>query len=95
MKAKILFICLLVLVALTSCGYSIKALSREATYKDPQSIGGYWTIYFDNGDVYENVICSYWGMEDDTSVWEKTDGTMLIQSGACHAVQVKMEVENE
>lgn len=95
MKTKILFISLLVLVALTSCGYSVKALSRGATYKDPQSIGGYWTIYFDNGDVYENVICSYWGMEDDTSVWEKTDGTMLVQSGACHAVQVKMEVENE
>lgn len=86
-KIGIIFISLLMMFSLTSCGYSVKEWSREISYKDPQTIGGFWNVYFDNGDIYENVKCTYWGIEDDTSVWQMQDGTMLIQSGACHAVQ--------
>ena len=76
-----------ILVLLSSCSYSLKEFSQELTYSDPQTIGGKWTVSFDNGDTYHGAVCSYWGTTDDTSVWKLSDGTVMIQSGTCHAVQ--------
>ena len=75
------------IVLLSSCSYSLKEFSQELTYSDPQTIGGKWTVSFDNGDTYHGAVCSYWGTTDDTSVWKLSDGTVMIQSGTCHAVQ--------
>ena len=76
-----------ILVLLSSCSYSLKGISQELSYSDPQTIGGKWTVSFDNGDTYCGAVCSYWGTTDDTSVWKLPDGTVMIQSGTCHAVQ--------
>lgn len=76
-----------ILVLLSSCSYSLKGISQELSYSDPQTIGGKWTVSFDNGDTYHGAVCSYWGTTDDTSVWKLSDGTVMIQSGTCHAVQ--------
>lgn len=85
--AAIVTVLLAVLMSLTSCSYALKEFSQELTYSDPQTIGGTWTISFDNGDVYHGATCSYWGTTDDTSVWKLPDGSTLIQSGTCHAIQ--------
>lgn len=87
---KKFFIILLVIIAvfIVSCtAYARKDFSQAFTYQDPQTIGGLWTIMFDNGDIYEHVTCLYWGTEDDTSTWELPNGRKLIQSGNIHAVQ--------
>ena len=86
-KTMILALVATILVLLSSCSYSLKEFSQELTYSDPQTIGGKWTVSFDNGDTYHGAICSYWGTTDDTSVWKLSDGTVMIQSGTCHAVQ--------
>lgn len=86
-KITILALVATILVLLSSCSYSLKEFSQELTYSDPQTIGGKWTVSFDNGDTYHGAICSYWGTTDDTSVWKLSDGTVMIQSGTCHAVQ--------
>lgn len=78
-----------ILILLSSCNYSLKEFSQELSYSDPQTIGGKWTVSFDNGDTYHGAVCSYWGTTDDTSVWQLSDGTVMIQSGTCHAVQEK------
>lgn len=83
----ILIITLATLLSFTSCSYALKEFSQELTYSDPQTIGGKWTVSFDNGDTYHGAVCSYWGTTDDTSVWKLPDGTVMIQSGTCHAVQ--------
>lgn len=88
MKRLIAVVMVLVLVLGTSC-YAFKEWSQELTYSDPQTIGGKWTISFDNGDTYEHAKCVYWGTTDDTSVWELMDGSTVIQSGTMHAVQEK------
>lgn len=75
-----------IMFLLPSCSYSMKELSRELAYEDPQTIGGTWTVSFDNGDSYQGVTCLYWGTTDDTSVWKLPDGRKLIQSGTVHAV---------
>lgn len=86
-KTMILALVATILVLLSSCSYSLKEFSQELTYSDPQTIGGKWTVSFDNGDTYHGAVCSYWGTTDDTSVWKLSDGTVMIQSGTCHAVQ--------
>lgn len=86
-KITILALVAAILVLLSSCSYSLKEFSQELTYSDPQTIGGKWTVSFDNGDTYHGAVCSYWGTTDDTSVWKLSDGTVMIQSGTCHAVQ--------
>lgn len=86
-KITILTLVATILVLLSSCSYSLKEFSQELTYSDPQTIGGKWTVSFDNGDTYHGAVCSYWGTTDDTSVWKLSDGTVMIQSGTCHAVQ--------
>ena len=86
-KTMILALVATTLVLLSSCSYSLKEFSQELTYSDPQTIGGKWTVSFDNGDTYHGAVCSYWGTTHDTSVWKLSDGTVMIQSGTCHAVQ--------
>ena len=86
-KITILALVAAILVLLSSCSYSLKGISQELSYSDPQTIGGKWTVSFDNGDTYRGAVCSYWGTTDDTSVWKLSDGTVMIQSGTCHAVQ--------
>ena len=86
-KTMILALVATILVLLSSCSYSLKEFSQELTYSDPQTIGGKWTVSFDNGDTYHGAVCSYWGTTDDTSVWKLSDGTVMIQSETCHAVQ--------
>ena len=86
-KITILALVAAILVLLSSCSYSLKEFSQELTYSDPQTIGGKWTVSFDSGDTYHGAVCSYWGTTDDTSVWKLSDGTVMIQSGTCHAVQ--------
>lgn len=76
-----------VLLASSSCSYSMKEFTREHTYADPQTLGGKWDVFFDEGTVYHDAVCSYWGTTDDTSVWTLPDGSILIQSGTCHAVR--------
>lgn len=73
-------------LSLTSC-YAAKEYSKQFTYEDPQTIGGLWTVSFPNGEKYEHVSCSYWGTDDDTSVWILEDGRKLIQSGTVWASQ--------
>lgn len=90
-RLLILILVVLSVFSFSSCARAMKEFSQEMTYSDPQTIGGEWTVYFDNGDVFNNAVCTYWGTEDDTSVWKLPDGTMLIQSGTVHAVQ---EVSN-
>ena len=86
-KITILALVATILVLLSSCSYSLKGISQELSYSDPQTIGGKWTVSFDNGDTYHGAVCSYWGTTDDTSVWKLSDGIVMIQSGTCHAVQ--------
>ena len=76
----------------TGIGHIVLCLQGVVTGIDifrPQTIGGKWTISFDNGDTYEHAKCVYWGTTDDTSVWELMDGSTVIQSGTMHAVQEK------
>ena len=79
---------LLALSLCVSCtAYEMKEFNQQFSYQDPQTLGGTWTVSFDNGDTYHGATCSYWGTTDDTSVWTLPDGTRLIQSGNVHAVQ--------
>lgn len=89
MKSKIAVILILIVsvlcVSCTAAGR--KEISQTFSYQDPQTIGGRWDVFFDNGDTYRGVKCLYWGTNDDTSVWESAGGMILIQSGTVHAVQ--------
>lgn len=84
---KIMPIILIFVLFLSSCAVAQKGWSQGFTYKDPQTLGGYWTVHFPDGSIYENAKCTYWGTEDDTSVWELKDGTTLIQSGTVWATK--------
>lgn len=84
---KITLVILIFVLLLTSCAVVQKEWSQSFTYKDPQTLGGYWTVHFPDGSVYKNVKCTYWGTKDDTSVWELSDGSTLIQSGTVWAVK--------
>ena len=81
-------ICLMIL-CLTSCAAERKAWSQAASYKDPQTLGGYWDVTMQTGQTFNHVKCTYWGTNDDTAVFEMTDGTLIVQSGACVCVRSK------
>lgn len=87
---KKIAICLIVicLIVLVGCAAERKAWSRASTYKDPQTIGGYWNVTMQTGQTFYHVKCTYWGTEDDTAVFQMDDGTLICQSGACVCVEV-------
>ena len=79
---KLVFV-FLVLLMLTSCtAAGKKNWSQTFSYKDPQSIGGYWNVTMQTGQTFNHVRCTYWGTNDDTAVFEMDDGTIICQSGA-------------
>ena len=79
---KLFIIMFLALFLLTSCEIAKKNLSQMTTYKDPQSVGGYWDVTMQTGQTFNHVKCLYWGTGDDTAVFEMDDGTLICQSGA-------------
>ena len=84
----ILFI-VLSLTLMVSCAKERKAWSQAASYKDPQTLGGYWDVTMQTGQTFSHVKCTYWGTDDDTAVFEMSDGTLVVQSGACVCVRSK------
>lgn len=87
MTMKKVILSVFVVVLLSSCSVAMKEVSQSFTYKDPQTIGGRWTVHFPDGTMYENAKCTYWGTGDDTSVWKLEDETTLIQSGTVWATK--------
>lgn len=83
----ILVITFMTAMLMTSCELEKKAWSRSTTYKDPQTIGGYWDVTMQTGQVFTHVRCVYWGVDDDTAVFELDNGTIICQSGACVCVE--------
>ena len=86
---KLLLIVLLTFLffSLISCAVNRKAWSQATTYKDPQTIGGYWDVTMQTGQTFNHVRCTYWGTDDDTAVFEMDDGTLICQSGAVVCVK--------
>ena len=82
MKKTIVIILIAIVFALTSCKVIQKEVSQSMTYKDPQTVGGYWTVTMQTGQTFNHVKCTYWGTSDDTAVFEMDDGTIICQSGA-------------
>lgn len=78
---------IVLVLLLSGCAVAQKEWSQSFSYKDPQTIGGRWTVHFPDGSTYENAKCTYWGTQDDTSVWTLEDGTTLIQSGTVWATK--------
>lgn len=95
MKNKIIFKILLIftivvsIFCITSCAADRKAWSQATSYKDPQTLGGYWNVTMQTGQTFNHVKCTYWGTDDDTAVFQLDDGTLICQSGACVCVQSK------
>ena len=90
MKKLLLVIVLVFLFfSLISCASERKAWSQMSTYKDPQTIGGYWDITMQTGQTFYHVQCIYWGTNDDTAVFKMDDGTIICQSGAVVCVEHK------
>lgn len=85
-KLMVILIAIIVLLSSVSCALERKAWSQAASYKDPQTLGGYWNVTMQTGQAFDHVKCIYWGTEDDTSVFEMDDGTLICQSGACVCV---------
>ena len=79
----------LIFIGITSCSYDMKAVFRQMSYSDPQTIGGKWDITTVTGQVYENCECIYWGMEDDTAMFKLPDGRILALSGSYSLIQSK------
>lgn len=75
-----------VLLSFPSC-YQMKAVSKDLSYKDPQTIGGTWDITTASGLVYEDAVCTYWGTDDDTAIFSLPDGRILALSGSYSLVQ--------
>lgn len=92
-KAVISLIIILIIIIIplifVSCAAERKAFSQSATYKDPQTIGGYWDITMQTGQVFKHVKCIYWGTGDDTAVFKTDDNTLICQSGAVVCIQSK------
>lgn len=88
MKKLIVYLVVLCLIVLTSCAADRKAWSQATSYKDPQTIGGYWDVTMQTGQTFNHVKCTYWGT-DDTAVFQLNDGTLVCQSGPCVCVQSK------
>lgn len=76
---------IIVVVLFTSCNALYKDFSQQATYTDPQLIGGKWTI-ISQGQTFTNYTCQYWGTDDDTAVFIK-DGKTIVVSGSCLVYQ--------
>ena len=87
----ILALLVLVLVLSVSCAAERKAWSQAASYKDPQTIGGYWDVTMQTGQTFTHVKCTYWGTDDDTAVFVTDDGTTICQSGAVVCTQAKKD----
>ena len=85
---KVLILGIAVLMLMTSCEYMKKEVSQNMTYKDPQTVGGYWNVTMQTGQTFNHVKCTYWGTQDDTAVFQMDDGTIICQSGACVCVYV-------
>ena len=80
---------LFLILAVTSCTAAEKtSWSQTFSYKDPQSIGGYWDVTMQTGQTFQHVKCTYWGTNDDTAVFEADDGCLICQSGAVVCVYV-------
>ena len=89
-KMIILVLVVLCCIFVTSCtAGSRKAWSQYTSYKDPQTLGGYWDVTMITGQTFKHVKCTYWGTDDDTAVFEMDDGTLVVQSGACVCVRSK------
>lgn len=88
-KVVILILMVIGILTMVSCAAERKAWSQAATYKDPQSLGGYWDVTMQTGQTFNHVKCVYWGTDDDTAVFEMSDGTIICQSGACVCVRSK------
>ena len=89
MKIKLIIILmfLIILFGCISCAAEKKAWSQMASYKDPQTIGGYWNVTMQTGQTFNHVKCTYWGTDDDTAVFQMDDGTLICQSGAVVCVK--------
>ena len=88
-KFLILLFVLVTIFSLVSCAGYRKEFSQMASYKDPQSLGGYWNVTMQTGQTFNHVKCTYWGTSDDTAVFELDDGTLICQSGAVVCVRCK------
>lgn len=88
-RLLIVILTILILVSLTSCARLSKEYRSELSYKDPETIGGYWNITTQTGQAFNHVKCSYWGTVDDTAVFVKDDGTLIVQSGAVTCTQAR------
>ncbi len=88
---KILLIILIfgIIFSLMSCAADRKAWSQTMSYKDPQTIGGYWDVTMQTGQTFNHVKCVYWGTNDDTAVFELDDGTLICQSGAVVCIRCR------
>lgn len=87
MKKFFIILLIVIVIFISLCiAYTRKNFSQAFTYQDSQTIDGLWTVMFDNGDIYEHLICSYWGTEDDIFTWQLPNGRELIQSGNIHAI---------
>ena len=91
-KTVVLLVAILLVFALVSCAAERKSWSQAATYKDPQTLGGYWDVTMQTGQVFTHVKCIYWGTADDTAVFVADDGTLICQSGACVCVESKSKL---
>ena len=92
MKRKLIAVvaATLLAISLVSCTPAArKNFSQMATYKDPQSLGGYWNVTMQTGQTFNHVKCTYWGTDDDTAVFQMDDGTLICQSGAVVCVECK------
>lgn len=90
MKKIIIFVLIVAAVfSLTSCEQLRKELRSTVSYKDPETIGGYWDITTQTGQEFKHVICSYWGTTDDTACFVTDDGALIFQSGAITCIRSK------
>ena len=88
-KLTVILLVFILMISLVSCAAQRKELSQMASYKDPQSLGGYWNITLQTGQTFDHVKCVYWGPNDDTAVFKMDDGTLICQSGAVVCVECK------
>ena len=86
MKKLFIFILVCICFAFSSCAVMGKNLRTMATYKDPETIGGTWTVT-SQGKTYEHLKCTYWGTNDDTAIFKDSTGHAYVFSGTMSAVQ--------
>lgn len=88
MKKLYVVLVVLIVFVLSSCEVMKKEFQQSTTYKDPQTVGGYWNVTMQTGQTFNHVRCTYWGTDDDTAVFQMDDGTTICQSGAVVCVYV-------